>query len=276
MMITHRRVSAALAATVLCATPAAAQQQDTLRDQFRLPLPPTYEVGARGYAAPGITIGLPGGFGANFGDLYAGAAYQSVNRVGLRDAGFFAGAGLGDARRFVGVESTVSMFGTWRSCCRGGASFKVHRLLPANASIAAGVENLATWGPHDPNFDAWSSDAPRSWYGSVSKVMYRPAASGDPFRSVTFTLGAGTGRYQTQDDMLEERDGVRPFGAVALRVAEPVSIIAERWSQDWNAGISVVPLRAVPLFITVAVADLATDQRLVAGMAFGTNFTGRY
>ena len=243
---------------------------------FLLPLPPSMEASARGaLAAPAIGIGVPSGFGADFGDVFVGLGAQSRTRYADKpDGGAVVGIGLGDARRYLGLEVAVSQYGTFRSCCRGGVSLKVHRMLPGATGVAVGWENAAGWGelPGDGD-DAPFTDAGSSVYGVVSKVFFLSPHGPNAFRSVTATLGAGNGRFRRESDVLEDREAVNVFGSLGVRLFEPFSVAASWTGQDLNAGVSVVPLPRVPLAVTVGAADLTTEPRLIVGAGYGFSYS---
>lgn len=265
-------MGAALAALALAA-PAAAQDAGALRDRYRLPAPPTLEVAARGpWAAPGIAIGIPTGFGADQGDGFAGMGFQHRTRLEDRpDGGLVAGVGVGDARRAAGLEAAVSSFGTARSCCRGGVSFKLHKLLPpGDASVALGWENAATWGRMEGLDEA--TDAGSSVYLVGTKVFRLRDNPAYPLGSMSLTAGVGTGRFRTERQILDGEETVGVFGGGSLRLAPPASLIVDWTGQDLAAGVSVVPLRRFPLLLTPGVADLTTEPRFILGVGYGFNF----
>jgi hypothetical protein len=254
-----------------------AQGADTLRQQLRLPQPPTVEVAARGaWLAPGITIGVPSGYGADWGDVFVGLGFQATTRFAdVRDGGAVVGLGLGDARRLVGLEVAVTSFGTARSCCRGGMSAKVHRMLPGNTSMALGWENALVWGRLNPDTDL-ATDAGSSLYGAATKVMVLREDPASAFGSVTATVGAGNGRFRRESDILSDLEGINAFGALGVRLGEPVSGVATWTGQDLNAGLSIVPFRRVPFVITPGVADLTTRARFIVGAGYGVTFSSLY
>jgi hypothetical protein len=263
---------AALAALALAA-PMAAQDPGTLRDRYRLPAPPTMEVAARGaWAAPGIALGIPSGFGADQGDGFAGIGFQHRTRLEDRpDGGVVAGVGIGDARRALALEAAVSQFGTLRSCCRGGVSFKLHKLLPAaGASVALGWENAATWGRMAGADEA--TDAGTSVYLVGSKLFRLRDNPAQPLGSMSLTAGVGTGRFRTEEDILDGQETVGVFGGGSVRLAAPASLIVDWTGQDLVAGLSLVPFRRIPLALTPGVADLTTEPRFILGVGYGFNF----
>jgi hypothetical protein len=268
---------AAILVALLGAPGLGAQGADTLRQQLRLPQPPTVEVAARGaWLAPGITIGVPSGYGADWGDAFLGLGFQASTRFAdVRDGGAVAGLGLGDARRLVGVEVAVTSFGTLRSCCRGGLSAKVHRVLPGNTSVALGWENAVVWGRLNPGTDL-ATDAGSSLYGAATHVMVLREDPASAFGSVTATAGAGNGRFRREADIIDGRERVNAFGGVGVRLGEPFSGVASWTGQDLNAGLSIVPFRRVPFVVTPGLADLTTRPRFIMGAGYGVTFSSLY
>jgi hypothetical protein len=83
----------------------------------------------------------------------------------------------------------------------------------------------------------------------------------------------GNGRFRREEDVVAGRETVNVFGAVALRVAEPVSLTADWTGQDLYAAVSVRPVRRVPLVATVGVADITGSAgdgaRLIVSVGYG-------
>lgn len=254
------------------AAPAAAQDAG-LRDRYRLPAPPVLDVAARGvWASPGIAMGVPSGFGADQGDAFAGIGFQHRTRLRDRpDGGLVAGVGIGDARRVVGLEVAVSSFGTARSCCRGGVSLKLHKLIPPlGSSVAVGWENALTWGRMEGVDEA--TDAGTSLYlvgSSIVPLRENPAAV---LGSLSLTLGVGSGRFRSEDAILADEETVGVFGGGSLRLAPPAALVVDWTGQDLVAGLSVVPFRRLPLLVAPGVADLTTEPRFILGVGYGFNF----
>lgn len=274
----RRWITRLLSLTVATAglTVPAAAQEPAGRDALRLPMPPSLRIASRGaLAAPAVSIGAPTGFGASFGDAFVGVGVQSRTRFAERaDGGVVAGIGLGDPRRYVGLEVAASTFGTFRSCCRGGLSLKAHRLLPGAMSVAVGWENVVGWGHLEQTstapdaVPAGFTDGGSSVYAAITRV-FGPGPASRSNRSITTTIGVGSGRFRREGDILSDRDGVNVFGSLGVRLAEPVSAVATWTGQDLNAGVSVVPIRRGPLVVTLGAADLTTRPRALLGVGFG-------
>jgi hypothetical protein len=267
---------AAMAVLFLPGVARGQEAADSLRRELRLPQPATFAVAARGdYTAPGIAIGVPTGFGADFGDAFAAVGYQSRTRFrDAPDGGAVVGFGLGDATRFVGLELAFTSYGTFRSCCRGGISPKLHRVLAGNSSIALGYENAITWGSMEGEEEA--TDAGRSLYlAGTSVFLLRPDPSGF-LGSAAVTVGVGNGRFRRESDILADRERVNAFTSIGVRIAEQASVIGSWTGQDLVAGLSIVPFRRVPLFVTPGVADLTTEPRFILGVGYGFDFSGLF
>lgn len=269
--------AAALMATGVMPNEANAQERvDSIRREYRLPPPAGFAVAARGaWATPGIAIGIPTGYGADWGDAFAAVGFQSRTR--FRDAvdgGAVIGAGIGDAVRYVGLEVALTSFGTFRSCCRGGLSAKVHRVLPANTSVAVGIENFATWGHMEG--EAFSTDAGRSVYGAGTKVFRTRTDPASFLGSGSVTLGVGNGRFRSEEDILDDDDTINVFGGGSVRLMEEASLIGTWTGQDLVAGLSIVPFRSIPLFITPGVADLTSEPRFILGVGYGFDYSGLF
>lgn len=257
-----------LAALLLAAPFAAAQTPDSLRDALRLPDAATQ---VRSGYAPSPTINTPTAYGADWGQEFFGLAYQQRTRfTDLQDAAFAGGLGIGDARKWVGLEIAVTSYSVRRDggpFSTGGVSLKLHRALPGSAAVAVGVENAVDWG---------GSDAGTSPYAAVSKVF---RLNDDPrrrFGAVIATAGAGVGRFRSEDDIVADDDAVTPFGSVALLVAEPVTVIANWTGQDLAVGTSFIPFEGLPLVFTPAMVDITHNAgdgaRFVLGIGYGFQY----
>jgi len=252
-----------------------AQILDSLRRRFQLPLLPATEVAATASRyAPGHNTASQSAYGANFGDGFVGVGFASRTRSDKSsDGSAVAGFGLWNARDYLGVEVSVFSYSTIREgfAQNGALGVKLHRVLPKNVAVAIGGENLAGWG---------TLDAPKSYYGVVSKVWRLRQREGDPFGSLTTNLGLGNGRFSPQFDSLmttSDRGKIGVFGSAGLRVHEAVTVIGDWGGQDLAVGLSILPLRWVPLVITPAYADVLGRQghkpAFVLGVALGFKFS---
>lgn len=252
--------------------PPIAEQPDpeTLRAQLRLPVPPVVEQ-IRRIIGGASSIGTPTAFGADRGNAFITGSFQERTRNSSKaDGGLGIGFGVGDAERAVGVEATFSIYDLVGDTAfeDGGFSVKVHRLFANDLAVAVGVENFETFGNPDPDYS--------SAYGVVSKV-FPLGQRGTRFTpSVTASLGVGGGRFRSESDIRNEDDTANVFGSVGVRMIEPISVIGEWTGQDLNLGLSIAPIRNVPLIITPAIADVTNNAgdgaRFILGVGYGISF----
>jgi hypothetical protein len=175
------------------------------------------------------------------------------------DGAVLAGFGLGNSEDNIGFEGTITSFSTVRSGFghHSSFSFKIHRLLSRNFAIAAGWEDaIRTKGP----------DAGTSIYGVVSSA----------YKSVTISGGLGGGRFLTERAISTGKHGVNAFGSVGVRVADPISLIADWAGQNLALAASIVPFARLPLFILPGVADVTGSAgdgaRFILGVGLGFRF----
>ena len=221
-----------------------------LRQEFLIEEPKTLSVKlAEFVVAPSASISTPIGFGANFGQIFGGFAFQSRTRfTNQADGGLALGVGLGEPQKIVGLDVTMailSLFGD--NAGRGSFSFKIHRSLPEGFAIALGFENAINWG---------GTDAGSSIYGVVSKFFQFTETTEEPFSQLTLSLGVGGGRFRSEGAIEDGVNSLGVFASAGLRIVEPVSAIVEWSGQDLNAGISLIPFQNIPLTVNLAGADL--------------------
>ena len=221
-----------------------------LRQDFLIEEPRTLSAKlAEFVVAPSASISIPIGFGANFGQIFGGFAFQSRTRfTNQADGGLALGVGLGEPQKIVGLDVTMailSLFGD--NAGRGSFSFKIHRSLPEGFAIALGFENAINWG---------GTDAGSSIYGVVSKFFQFTETTKEPFSQLTLSLGVGGGRFRSEGAIEDGVNSLGVFASAGLRIVEPVSAIVEWSGQDLNAGISLIPFQNIPLTVNLAGADL--------------------
>ncbi|MEQ9372992.1 MAG: hypothetical protein RIG63_28820 [Coleofasciculus chthonoplastes F3-SA18-01] len=221
-------------------------------------------------ASPALSIVIPTAYGAHRNTGFVSATYQERTRYSDVDDGALGiGIGLGDAEKSVGVELSYALasFGSSRDFGSGGFNAKVHRRLPQGWAVAAGWNGLINLG--DDN------DFEHSVYGVVSKIIRTREDINQPFSRVAITAGIGNGQFRTEEAVEDDNGTINVFGNVAVRVAEPVSLIAEWTGQDLGVGVSIAPFKNIPLVITPALRDIAgagDGARFVLGAGLGFKF----
>lgn len=218
---------------------------------------------------PAASVSVPTALGVDAGELFFGVAYQGRTRyTNEDDAAAVIGLGLG-TRRVLALEAALTTYSTFRSAPleTGGLSLKLHRVVPGHSSIAVGYENALLWG---------GSDDDGSLYAVASRQLNlreRPAA---PFSTAVVSLGVGNGRFRSEQDDAEDNETVNLFAAAGVRVAAPLSLVADWTGQDLNAAASITPFLRLPLVITAGVADITGSAgdgaRLIFSLGYGLAF----
>ena len=222
-------------------------------------------------SSPALSIVIPTGFGADNNTAFISATYQSRTRdvSDLDDGGIGVGIGLGDARKAVGVELSyaAASFGNSRNFGSGGFNVKVHRLVRDDLAVAVGWNGFLNVGDRN--------DFEHSFYGVATKIFRTRDDINLPFSRVAVTAGIGNGQFETENSVARGDNNANVFGNVAVRVAQPVSLIAEWSGQDLGVGLSIAPFKNFPLVITPAVRDLVgagDEPRFVLSTGFAFRF----
>jgi hypothetical protein len=263
------RSSASLFALVaMLAIPGAVQAQE--RNVYKLPMPaPPGAVGMEtGRATPGVTTTSPIGYGPSAGDIFAGVGYQMKTRYdGDSDGSLAVGGGFFNPSRYVGLEVVLVSASTFRSGFgdRMYAAAKVHKSFAKGFGVGVGVEGISLSG--DNTFDP-------SVYAAITTVQR--ISQGQYFNSVTWNAGLGNGRFQSEDNVAADENGIGVFASAALRAAWHTSMILDYTGQDLNIGLSFTPFREVPLVLSPAVADVLGQAGDQARLMLGVGFSWKY
>ena len=215
---------------------------------------------------PSTTIATPTAYGARWGQVYGSGSYQPLSRYytlaesdwkrGIwADGTISFGAGLGNPHRWVGVDLTLNLldtFGMWSTdgfADERSLSVKVHRAMPASASIAIGYENV--W-----QNSASGSEGGNSVYAVASKTFAISNRATTPLSQLYVSLGLGSDRFLSESSFQKRKNGINVFGSIAVRVMPFLTAITEWTGQDMNLGFSLRPYSGLPVTITPAVVDL--------------------
>ncbi|WP_155968209.1 hypothetical protein [Kamptonema formosum] len=253
----------------LAPEPAAPGEQQFIPE--RVPLRPSRnrQQRQRLIASPSVTSVTPSAYGKSWGSAGVGVGFQGRTRYTDKSDGAIAyGMGFGDSREAVGLDVGVTVFNLSDSFGdRGGVSFKLHRALPDDFAVALGWQNAIVWG---------KTDAGSSVYGAVTKMFRLQESTAQPFSRLFVTAGMGSGQFRSEFDINKDIGSIAGFGSVAVRVAEPVSAIAEWTGQDLTLAVSFIPFRNQPLVITPALTDITNNAgdgaRFILGIGYGFYF----
>ena len=130
----------------------------------------------------------------------------------------------------------------------GGFNFKLHRKIADGWGVAAGWNSFLSIG--DDN------DLDDSLYLTTTKIFKTRENVNSAFSRIGATIGVGNGQFRTEDDIVNDENGLNVFGSLAFRVARPVSFVTEWSGQDLGMGVSVSPFRTVPLTFNLSARDI--------------------
>ncbi len=234
-----------------------------------VPLEPLQRTERKARSAPGITVLTPSAYGQSWGSASIGLGLQSRTRFSKRADGVLGfGIGLGDAQKSVGLDMGLTFVDLIGNTAQDGTlSLKIHRRLPDDFAVAAGIKNLIRFG---------ATDSETGYYGVVTKRFQLQESVEKPFSQLFVSAGLGSGQFRSELDITNNRDSVGIFGSVAVRMAEPVSAIAEWSGQDLTLGLSVVPFPEIPLVVTPALTDITGNagdgSRFILGIGYALSF----
>lgn len=213
--------------------------------------------------APGIAFGSPTGFGANWGQAYAGIGGQTLsNAEDDLDGSAVIGAGLGDSRRFLGLDAAVNIISLQEGLAKDGSwGFKVHHTFPFRAALAVGVDDTGGWG------DAQGQNS--SAYAAYTQVIDLAPDSPKLPMSLAINVGAGRKRFA------EPGDDMSLFGSLALAVHRQGSVIVDYHRGDLSLGSSLVPFYRMPIVITLGLINVTeqyADMEFAGGVGYLHHF----
>ncbi len=221
----------------------------------------------------GASFGSPIAFGADWGSAGVGLFGQTLSKsvTGTRGDGSVGVAfGLGDADRYVGLETQVSIadlssyngnhFGD------GGAlGFKLHTNLGYESAFAVGVIGTGRWGTE--------KDTTRA---SVYAVGTKAFKIGDTSpHALVISVGIGDEAFQELNQSTGfGKAGAGVFGSMAFYVTPQISVIADYTGRFLNAGLSVAPFKSLPFTATLGGINLTNryDTKPQVGLLLGYGF----
>lgn len=102
-----------------------------------------------------------------------------------------------------------------------------------------------------------------SYYAVVTKIFHTQKYIDSPFSRVAVTAGIGGSQFLNFDRINEavindeEPSGLGIFCSLVIRVLQLISVIIEWSGQDLGIGLSIVPLKNIPVVITPAIRDIS-------------------
>lgn len=212
--------------------------------------------------SPAVAFGSPLGFGLNYGQVAVGIGGQTVpnNAPGPLDGSMGVAMGLGNSVSNVGIELTANIISLRSQFAEDGSfNAKVHRMVSPTTSVAVGAESFGGWG--------LARQARISSYAAVSTVV---TANGMPV-----VLNAGLGNNRFRSTRTTDSGDVGAFASVAVVPTDRFSTILDFTGVDINAAISMVPVRAWPVTLTLGYVNL-TEREQRGEFAGGLGYLYRF
>ncbi|PTU31174.1 hypothetical protein [Stenotrophobium rhamnosiphilum] len=216
----------------------------------------------------GASFGSPIAFGADWGSAGIGVFGQTLSGSGKKGDGSAGVAfGLGDADRYVGLETQVSVSSLSGSSGdsfgdSGALGFKLHTNLGSGAAFAVGVNSTARWGKQ-------SNQNKASLYAVATKAFKIGTTS--PYALVA-NVGIGDQAFQE----IGQNGGAGVFGSLAFYFTPQVSIVADYTGRFLNAGISAAPFRTLPFTVTLGAVNVTgrynSDAQVAMTLGYGFHF----
>lgn len=204
----------------------------------------------------GKTLTVPSGWGASWGVIFIGASITDPAAYSKnRDAAISFGLGLGNPVTNIGIQLSptiwdVSRFDNLSLSC------KIHRYLGNASSLAVGAENLFA--------DKDETDTEESYYIVISHAFQQFHAHEPDHSSLHASIGVGSGRFGEKSPLDIQtgkgKHGSYVFGSLAYEVFPSINMIVDWNGLNLNVGISLAPLKEVPVGITLGIADFTGNS----------------
>lgn len=209
----------------------------------------------------------PIGYGPNWGVVYG--VLMGVNRWpggNASDGAIALGMGLGDTDRYVGGSINVLIdslglrneaFG--RNTAVGGS---LSRWVTPNTSFSVGASVLGGTG-------AFKHTANGYYLSGTQLIPLTPNAH--YHKPIAVTLGVGSGNFVSPEQMMlvQSDSKVSGFGAVSFSPIRQLSFIGDYTEQVLSLGVSVLPIRRFPMWITGYATNIAGAQTLPGPVTYG-------
>jgi hypothetical protein len=254
------------------------------RENALTPVPPAFALPG---IVPSITSNVPSAFGFNgdtggIGVGYADKQINTINSSGRGDGAASLVLGIGDLGGGINLDAGYNdlslrhPFDTSASPGNPGSSgsftFKLHKSLTQDLSVAFGAENVLNWGH--------SNDTPSSEYVIATQRLRLQESRSKPFSRLYVTVGGGNGRFRQLTFIdagqvpVFSGSRIRPIASAAINILPSVNAFVEYNGSETNIGASFVPIARLPFVITPALDDIShstanyTRFTIAAGYAF--------
>lgn len=230
---------------------------------------------AKPYSPPNLTpTQIPTAFLAEWGNYFVSGSVYGFDNVNpsnwVTDGCVNVGMGFGNARRAVAVEVDYNQESVSGRESGGSFDVRIGRDLINNSTfrlaISGGWLAAAAYGDVQAKGD--------SPYGVITAAW--PLRPNDPnFRqTLQLNAGGGGGRFQRIDTPNLVSDGV--FASAGVELAPNLGISAGWAGRGLNAGLSLAPVKGLPLWTTVSGVNLTNTDNAGRAAVFSVTWGGTF
>lgn len=205
--------------------------------------------------SPSLGGGMPSGYAGGWGDYYiAGSAgTPGKTRDGSPDAALNLGFSLGDPVRSLGLDVNWGIGSIKDFNANGSVGVSVGRILvnrpDLQVAVAGGLLDAFAYG-NEPG------KPPVSGYGAITVALpLRPGDRRFPQR-LQLSAGGGGGSSFGAIDANFQTTEAGFFVAAGVDVLPNLGLSVGQSSRSTNVNVSWIPLRGLPIFVNVVVADV--------------------
>lgn len=228
------------------------------------------------YDAPNLNpTQIPSAFVAEWGDYFLSSyiyGYEDSRNSGslITDGGVSVGMGFGSASKLVAVEVDFTLESLANTNNGGSLDVRLGRELIKQKNFAlhagAGWLGVASYG-------SWPPDG-GSPYGVLTAAWALRPNDPEFWQILQVNLGGGGGRFQRLDAVDLVSNGL--IASVGVELAPNVGISAGWAGRGLNASLSYVPLRGVPLSLSLSGANITnvdgTGRAVALAITWGGSF----
>jgi hypothetical protein len=259
--------------------PTAELQSEALTPEQVLPSDPQPEAPAASqpllpYKSPNLNpTQIPSAYVAEWGDYFVSGyvyGYDDGSSSINMDGGVSVGVGFGNARKLVAVEVDFNLESLANTNNGGTLDVRLGRQLISTHNFALqlgggwlGVASYGTW-PKEGG----------SPYGVLTAAWALRQKDPEFRQTLQVNLGGGGGRFQRLDAVDLVSSGL--IASVGVELAPNLGISAGWAGRGLNASLSYVPLRGVPLYLSLSGANITNVDGTGRAVAFGITWGGSF
>jgi hypothetical protein len=218
---------------------------------------------------------IPTAYVAEWGNYFVSSSaytYSQSDRSSVltTDGSLNLGLGLGHSRRSLAVEIDFNQESLANRNNGGSLDVRLGRELISTNNFAlqlgAGWLGVASYG-------LWPKPG-GSPYGVITAAWPLRPKNGDFRQTMQVNLGGGGGRFQRIDAVNLISNGA--IASIGVELTPSLGISTGWAGKGLNASVSYVPLRSIPLYLTLSAANISAVSGSGRAVAFGFSWGGSF